>query len=734
MKNLTKVKFTSLIIAIAAIVVFAAVSCAPVVEPTDYDWSAVNAQNDPTRTGGNVDPDDYAPSITDGGAIFAKDTDGNDTSTVIGLEIDVTFPSQADVLRGEITAASLDFLSFWTFKNASPVPPPYTASPLVSSYSFTVENRKGNTVTLKITINPGIDMSAATAPDGFVMRVDGKKYTYSHGLKLDIDRNGKIESPYDDWYDVGYGNGYVEPGQRDNLNLTLPGFPTINTRAATWTLPNPLRPDDYFNFIGTATTTNPNTYYVTYRAFNETTSAAEKAYYNDLGGAFARNGAIKLQKLNGATWTDVKAAVYDSTVRNTGSGIAVDTTAATWNGNTHFVFSDISFEHGATYRIIWEGSAYTETTYEYYGVKQRVYVGTASNAARYTRTIVLGNSLTVNNSNVINFTGGFPDAQYSRYSYDSDDKNNVLKIELSSMFWSSISEADFIKSFKVVYSRSGTPGNTDTSTVEVDIKSIKFADERPTGSTPAGNNVVYITLDPNVQFTGNAQIASRPLYFKVNNGISISNNASTPTVRYFGTANGFYENFAYYPVSTITAPPPAPTGVGTSGVSHPSVALGTGGQITVGWNPVTDADYYYVHDNNSNSYYVSGTSYLVTGLEGGSYSFYVVAWKDGKQSSPSSNTPSVTLNISLDGTTWVCDDTGIGGSGNMYTATFTTNGITLDVTGNATATETGTYSASGNTVTFTPTGGQTYFNAVGNATVYSYTTSFNLAGLTFILQ
>jgi len=714
MKNLTKVKFTSLIIAIAAIVVFAAVSCAPVVEPTEYDWSAVNAGRDATQNGG-VNPANILPTITNGGQIWAKDEDGNDTDILIGGEIEITFPTRADVLRGEITAASLDFLSFHSFKNASPLPL-YTASPLSSAYSFTVENRKANAVTLKMTINPGIDMSAATAPDGFIMRVDGKKYTYDHGLRYDVDNNGKIESPYDDWIDTvtyTHGSNYVQPGQYANNGYTLPNL--TNPSSVLTATTNPAV--GYFEFVANGATTNENTLRVINVGYQTTGTDAQKAarnaFYKDVGDTLA--AGIKLQKLNGATWTDVGSAQY--------VGEATDITQG------YIVIKSVTFDHQATYRLAWTGTAYTKTANDYYGVKQQlfVYSGTVpQNAARYTRTIATSQNLTANNSNVIGFLSSFPNGNYTRYSYNSDGRNNVLRIELdgAQKFWKEVSLADFKNSFKVVYATDGSiPSNTNQYVVEVGVTGIEYKRTAGLPATPAGNNILLITLDPNVTMNGNSQINSRQLYFKVNNGISVSDNASTPTVRYFGSVSGtsgFYENFAYYNVSLITpAPLPAPTGVGSTITT--SLSAGQAGAITVSWTaPTGGADSYDVYySDDGYAGYTTNTSYLVTGLEGGSYSFYVIANKDGRSSAPSLNTSSETLNISLNGSTWEYND-----GTDTYILNFTsTSTVSLTSTPTAITPEDGTYLVNGKNVTITPTGTNAVWTTPVNTDVNSNTGS-----------
>jgi len=532
MKNLTK------IIVLAAIAVFAAVSCTPEAEISEYDWSAVNATRDPTQH--------WAAAAVAPSAVISK-TIRDSANEIIGYEIDITFPERADVLRKTITKDSLNFISFRTITKATA---PLTADTLGSAIPFELVKRVGNVITVKFDHR----VPSTGFWSNLVMRVDAKKYTYDHGSRLDIDSNGKIEAIYDDEYPVpiniggtiDLGGGYTTPstyegrGQK-GFSLSFSN-PSISSVEPAITLPDPL-PVNYFVFNGkTAITTNVNVlrvYSVGYSTISDTAIAtAWNVYYKDIGDTLAKG--IKLQKLNGSSWRNVGTAKYDAATESSNRG--------------YIVIENVSFDHQSTYRLIWTGKAYTETARTYYGVKQRLYVGSGSGAACYTRTEVVVATFTAvngNNESLIDFSAGSQVLSSNRYSYDVDGKNNVLRVELKpGYFWNnpSITLADFKKSFKVVYSTNTSSNtqitNTTANLIYVNIKEIKFADEYtpPTDTDPTGENVLYITLDPDFHFT------AHNLHFRINDGISITDKAAAPNtdLLHFGDAGIYYGHFRFY--------------------------------------------------------------------------------------------------------------------------------------------------------------------------------------------
>ena len=482
MKNFIK------IVTLAVISIFIAVSCAPPVELSDFDWDAANADRSSAGNGGyNVT--NYVPTYS------VTEIENADKTIITDLEIEIEFKQDADILRKEITASSLSFLTFHTFEKSEEK---YTADTLSAPLPFTVEQRNGDVITVKVPVN----ITKSSTYRNIIARIDGKKYTYAHGIRLDVDSNGKIENVYDDYYYstitvAGASNTlFTAPGQK-TTGVSLLGFnPTISTVPTAPSTPGL----ESFYFVDAAATTTSNLLLVAQLWY-------DSEFDKDIGGVIA--GGIKLQKLNGTTWTDVKSAEFDETRRdNNGAELAT----GTYN---FIVIKDVTFDHLGTYRIFWKGKAYTETTGTYYGVKQRISVNLtgstpATGAARYTRTEIATATQTAVNNKVAQFISGSFGASVSLQitSFDSEGKNNVLKISIdkastgdTQYYWNSVSLADFKKSFQIVYSLGGGASDNDSDDlVYVGIKDVKFAAED--WAAALGNNVLYITLDPAYKLNG----------------------------------------------------------------------------------------------------------------------------------------------------------------------------------------------------------------------------------------
>jgi hypothetical protein len=511
MKNLTKRVKQASQITLAVIAVFIAASCAPPVEISDFDWNSANAGKDPAQNSGYT-LSDFTPtaSITD----TTYSTTAGQTDTITAFAIDITFKPSADVLRGEITAAALNFITFHTFtKNATD---DLTADTLSAAIPFTLEKRAGETISVKLTTT--IDTAAAYSD--LLLRVDGKKYTYGNGLRLDIDENGKIEDKYDDEYIIRtlaingsgggtrtYASSYNGPARIAKAGRSISSVFSspfsIDDYATTAEVPATPSVNQFF-FTGTGTTTNSNTLQVAQIGYiSSTTSNAGKAYYKDIGDTLAKG--IKLQKLNGTTWADVKTAEYDDA--------APAGNPASWD--TYIVIKGVTFDHLATYRVIWTGSANTETSGTYYGVKIRLYISDG-NGRPLNQTEVIGDDITPVNPRLTNF---FPSYYYNSFvkttadSYDSEGKNVVLKVKLPSspeLYWKSVSLADFKKSFQVVYSLDGNyVWNGTSDLVYIDVSKIEYKAEGSAivDGVEKGKNVLYITLDPSFVFDVNANAA-----------------------------------------------------------------------------------------------------------------------------------------------------------------------------------------------------------------------------------
>jgi len=556
MKNLKKVKLPSLI-ALVVIMVLSAVSCTPEVEVTDYDWTAVNESNDPRYNNGTND----AP-ITAAIVGTPKRGEGTASTIIVEVNVDITFDQQADVLKkSEIKAEDLNFIAFHTYTKPAADAAFDAVDTLSNAIPFTLEKVKGSVLSVKLTTS--IDTTKDYS--NIIMRVDGKKYTYDNGTRRDVDQNGKIEDVYDDWFTVTPTNNisgtitgaYNGPGQRSwNLNLSNFASFSISTELANTTASTDA---NVFEFIGTAQTTTVKTWYAYGYAIAADIKSDLKTCIDDYYGTFAKG--IKLQKLSasGDKWEDYKTAEYDSTVR---SGAKLE--ASTTGGSTYILFKDVSFEHFATYRVIWTGSAYTETSGTYYGVKQRLYIndGSSSGAARYTRTEVAGDPGTITNDNLYL---GIPTSDWSTvattsaYSYDSEGRNVIIKVELgddgsNQLFWNS-TEEEIKNNLKVFYSvgSSASINNTTSNLLEVKVVKVELKDEWKGGgaavsaTNPTGNNVAYITLDPN--FSRDIFLStSNAKSFRINKNVSVTNKLTGDALEtyYFGSTNPIYDYYAFY--------------------------------------------------------------------------------------------------------------------------------------------------------------------------------------------
>ena len=492
MKNFIKIT------ALVAAAVFAAVSCQPVVELSDYDWGAVNAGRDAELSPQTAS--DFAPT-----ASITKTTYTKDKATEIsGFEIDIDFPSRADVLRGDINAASdIGFISFHQFTSATKA---YEADTLGDAIPFTVENRKGKTVEVKLA--KIIDVSDMSKVSNLVMRVNAKDYTYDHGLRLDIDSNGRIEDVYDDFYyqDISIGGtaNYNFTGAGTHMGVSIDLANSVNIQAAA-------KADDvpkdvaYNNFYwvdeATASTSSAVVVFSTY-VYNEP-SAEEAAFAKDVGDTLAKG--IKLQKLNGTSWTDVGgAAVYEGITDNEGK--------AAKTGLARIVVKGVTFDHLGTYRFIWNGSEFTETSGTYYGVKQRLYVNGGNNSPdnrKYLLTEVAGAYFNTANGKLLNGVDFGNIVDVSVHSYDHYYKNIVLKLDLgASYYWQELGLDAFKAGFKIVSpAGGGTASNNSTDLAFIDIVAIKYATEANDNPNIKQSNVLYVTLDPNFKYDLGAMIA-----------------------------------------------------------------------------------------------------------------------------------------------------------------------------------------------------------------------------------
>ena len=469
------------ITALAMIAAIAVISCTPEVEASAYDWTVANERNKPENTT-TVLP----PSIA-GGIAAAKNP-----------QIVINFPAQADILKNVSLQALNKFLTVHTYTN--PTDTNWTdlgktsiLSAAALPYKFISQN--GNSITIELDEN--FLEPAGRTYSNLIVKFSGQAYTYSGGMKLDVDGD-KVsgEAGYDDLYIVqsltgATVSGWMAPGNkgwRISLNAVTPG---------TWTGDPPIT-----NEVATCTAATLNL------AGISTVTDEGKAVYKKIAESFA--GSIKLQKLNGTAWTDVQSAVYDKDVNEYG-----------------LVFKNLTYDHDSHYRIKWSGKANLATADSYFGVKQKMYVSgntptSSDNKERYSWIESFSAIAYINNTNVMYnwqapLTVTIDQIGYQNY-------NVVLRVEFPLRVTGipadpyaglvEVPESKFISGdgFKIVYLDGNSVGTfyNSPNLIRVGITGARYAAEGMAGIdvNTAHKNVIYLTLDPNYQYTANSYLLS----------------------------------------------------------------------------------------------------------------------------------------------------------------------------------------------------------------------------------
>ena len=486
------------ITALAALTICTAISCSSVLETTDYDWAGVNARNEPENDGSISLPVITGPA-----------------STSNRPRIDIWFPSQADILRepaASSTTALRAFMTIYTFTD--PAEANWQSKGLTSVLSSTAlpyafVSKSGQTITVEID-----DEFSGTYSD-LIVKFDGQTYTHSRGIKMDVDANGiGGEAVYDDLYNLvplsgSTGISWVSPGNK-GWNVSL-----ISSTPASWT-------------SAAATTSEVIT---SLPAANINLSGIipgnddGKAVYKAVADMIA--GSIKLEEFNGTAWIAVSTAEYNP-----------DSPAV-------LRFPGVTFKHNTLYRVKWTGNANLQTSGTYFNVKQRFYVtgglpNSSDNRERYSRTQIVGSTMSVFNGDMIEETGSNPSVTVLQ---GAQGRNVVLRLEfpiINSVGLDEMPAADFINGggFRIVYRTGGTISNfmTANDLISVKITGARYASE---DALPAGlTNVIYITLDPNFQYTG------QDLYFLINDKLKYTGNS--PSIIFGQKSNYTYNGFRQY--------------------------------------------------------------------------------------------------------------------------------------------------------------------------------------------
>jgi len=507
------------ITAAAFTAVFLAVSCVPEVSISDYDWNKTNMRHNPANSGSIALPSFDTDSIELG--------DNGNTRFTIG------FPEEADILKNPTEEGLKRFLTFHTYTNPDDLE--WVSKGMTSNlseplnYRFIVRGGKSITVEASVSYSALMDNSVRLA-----IKINGQTYTYANGLKMDVDGNGIGGEPvYDDLY---FSNG-VMPG---NYGWSVSLVP-LSSASVTWT--GALQTTNSISYI---TAANIHLNYI-----NDNTLSGV-AVFEEVASLFANS--IKLQKLEGTTWTDAATAVYDR---------FIDADA--------IIFKDIAFEHDGLYRVRWTGKANIETINTFFGVKQRIAVfgslpASQARKIQYSRTELVTGNRRFTNNNISQFeeiTGGITTTFLPQ---GFDGSNVILKVEFELQGYTAdhylypltgleeMSLNDFKNCFKIVYRLNGLVSNFTTATdlIYVDIKEIRFAkegkimnDASEEINNTALNNVIYITLGSDYRLS----VATQNLYFLINDGLKYT--GSNPE-RVFGNKEEFqFEQFRQYAVKAI---------------------------------------------------------------------------------------------------------------------------------------------------------------------------------------
>jgi len=576
MKNIFK------LIAIMVIAVLTAVSCAQPLEEAELDWTDANKSSDPTLNSGQSSYGSQLwnqPSVTASKietttvAITSGTYDGVNQVTLNGYDVTVTFPNDADILRGTIDAAAINkVISFHNFTIAAEDNVGVASTLSAALTTVQVVSRNDRDVRLWIPVSGVSYYDGATAAKGtytnlspLVMKV-GSGYTYKHGFKLDVDGNGLNEDGYDDVYVGPLTNtdfirntglfptetqqntigSFEAPGQK-NWRITLNTLPITSNSpgayigaykdadAATAAVTANSAPDFYFT--GNANTTNSarlvaaqiNLDGISSLSFDPDRTASTHNIFRAVGNLFASE--IKLQSFKGGSWSNAGGTAV----------VAYDTEADPDNlpQGYYIVLQNVSFERDIPYRIVWEGDGAKKTSAKYFGIEQYVYVDAQGITApsgwtKYTDKKVEGNPQTYENQYSASYKTYFNSVSgLTVQQIDSNNQNIVLSIKLNGYFWNEVSLTTIQENFKIGYSRSNNGSNYYgiTDLVNIDIVDIKFVDPQftrvssdlteqnpPQADQTKGFTTLLITLDPNYK---KPEYSIPTKYFWINDKLSV---------------------------------------------------------------------------------------------------------------------------------------------------------------------------------------------------------------------
>jgi hypothetical protein len=520
MKMNTIIKITAL----AVITALAAISCGPEAELPGVDWNAVNSKHNTELNtsdtklyfGTNLEFEVKGYYYTyankrEKGSDFLSST-GSTIDPVTGKHrqdgIDVEFPEESDFLKKNY--AKLEdlykelekFLSFHNFtKQETLLGAAIGKADILgdAKLAYEVVNRNEDVISLRFT-NPIPNTS------NVMMKIDGTKYTFANGNKMDRANRGRSgEAGYDDVYkeiDIdgilnpgGY-KGFVKPENKEwQLNLTN-NFNLGGSGEGSGVLPNKTDIPIASLVLGGLPTSLP---------VEDATKAIHQAVADQV------IGGLKVQKYDIETdkWSDAGGTI-------TFYPEAIGTTI---KANT-FYLNSLTLKHMEPVRVVWQGSSVPIiTTDEYFGVKQwiHVYGSDSPDKHDYNRKIVYGEDDVWSDTTIERKkSAGFADIKI--YSQDQFNKNVIIDVGpfsattdatpfwLKDLSWSEKENGNkkiFTDNFKIAEANYSdvTAFRKDFEGSYIGISEVKYLSVGMQSATlPNGINTIRITLDPNYEY------------------------------------------------------------------------------------------------------------------------------------------------------------------------------------------------------------------------------------------
>ncbi|MDR0455603.1 MAG: hypothetical protein LBH20_02835 [Treponema sp.] len=262
--NALKANAPRVILLLAAIVVLAALSCAPEVELSKRDWKEVTADKDATKLSINMRSKEPG---------FSDDINSDN-------EVTITLPNDADVLResnANIAQKMSDSIKFYAYTKGVAST---DADSLGAGYTYSFVSRKPGALTTAITVKINI------VSGSLVARVLATKYTFAGGKQLGAAGDTKAGTEYYDVYKTIRKSS--EPG--DFLHPYK-----------SWTL-------DIVTFSPTITAGSHEAIVAT--------SNVPTTMKDTIMGSLVSKLSFKVKKFNGSSWQDVSGANF--TYNNTG--------------------------------------------------------------------------------------------------------------------------------------------------------------------------------------------------------------------------------------------------------------------------------------------------------------------------------------------------------------------------------------------------------------------------------